>query len=38
MLEYFDGVCAGEGEESIKDIIEMAHSTPDGSNSDGNVP
>lgn len=26
MLEYFDGVCAGEGEESIKDIIEMAHS------------
>ena len=23
MLEYFDGVCAGEGEESIKDIIEI---------------
>ncbi len=26
MLKYFDGVCTGEGEESIKDIIEMAHS------------
>ena len=26
MLNYFDGVCIGEGEESIKDIIEMAHS------------
>ena len=26
MLKYFAGVCTGEGEESIKDIIEMAHS------------
>lgn len=26
MLKYFDGVCTGEGEESIKDIIEMAQS------------
>ncbi len=26
MLKYFDGVCTGEGEESIKDIIEMVHS------------
>lgn len=26
MLNYFDGVCTGEGEESIKDIIDMAHS------------
>ena len=24
MLKYFDAVCTGEGEESIKDIIEMA--------------
>ena len=24
MLKYFDSVCTGEGEESIKDIIEMA--------------
>lgn len=24
MLEYFDGVCTGEGEEIIKDIIETA--------------
>ncbi len=24
MLEYFDCVCTGEGEESIKDIIEMS--------------
>lgn len=26
MLKYFDGVCTGEGEESIKDIIDMAFS------------
>lgn len=26
MLKYFDSVCTGEGEESIKDIIEMAQS------------
>ena len=26
MLKYFDGVCTGEGEESIRDIIDLAHS------------